>query len=94
MVAVEQPSAESDAVGLIVEFFRIDLVEVVEFAVLQDLGVQVGNAVDGIAIMDIHVCHVYAVFRIDDGNAWIMESIIYFVVQFVNDRKQLRYGFL
>ena len=34
MVAVEEPAAEGDAVGLVVELLRLDLVELVKLVVL------------------------------------------------------------
>ena len=53
MVAGHKPSSEGDTVGLVVELLGIDLVEVVELAVLEDIRVNSGNAVDGEAVVDI-----------------------------------------
>ena len=59
MVAVQKPAAEGDAVCLVVEFLRIDLVEVVQLIVFQDLCMKTGNAVDAETVMDIDMSHVY-----------------------------------
>ena len=55
---------------------------------------KVSNAVDGISIVDVHVCHMHAVFVIDDGNALVMKFVIDTVVQFINDGEQLGYCLL
>ena len=45
-VTVEKPSAEGDAVGLVVEFLRINIVKRLQLRVLQDLCVQLRHSVD------------------------------------------------
>ena len=55
MVTVQEPAAEGDAVCLVVEFLRIDLIEVVQLIVFQDLRMEAGYAVDAEAVMDITI---------------------------------------
>ena len=71
-VGAMDPAAEGDAVGLVGELLGIDLVERVKLGILQDLGVQRGDAVDGEAKVDVHVGHVDGVVLVDDGNAGIV----------------------
>ncbi len=56
-IAVEQEASLGDAVGLVVEAFGEHLVEVLQLLALQDLRVQPGHAVDGIARHDGHMGH-------------------------------------
>ena len=56
-VAVQQETSLGNTVGLVVELLGEHLVEVLQLAVLEDLGVQACNAVDRIACHDGHVCH-------------------------------------
>ena len=65
-VAGGQPAAEGDAVGLVVEALRIQRVERGQLAVLQDLGVQLRHAVDGVAEVDVQVGHVHPALAVDD----------------------------
>ena len=46
-VGAMDPTAEGDAVGLVGELLGIDLVERVKLGVLQNLGVECGDAIDG-----------------------------------------------
>ena len=64
-------TAESDAVGLVVELFRVQLIEAVQLGVFQDLGVQRCHAVGGVGEVDVHVSHVYPVVLVDDGKALV-----------------------
>eukprot|EP00047_Mylnosiga_fluctuans_P003292 m.228426 g.228426 ORF g.228426 m.228426 type:complete len:867 (+) comp11740_c0_seq1:45-2645(+) len=57
-VALQQPAARRDAVGLILELLGPQLEEVLERGVLKNLGVQAGDAVDGVAADDREVRHV------------------------------------
>ena len=66
------PTAEGDAVGLVGELLGIDLVERVKLGVLQDLGVECGDAIDGEAKVDVHVGHVDGVVLVDDGDARVI----------------------
>ena len=91
-VALQQPAAEGDAVGLIVEFFGVELVKAVQLAVFQDLGVQIGNAVRRVGEVDVHVGHVDAVVLVDDGQALVLGAGAGQLVQLFNDRHQLRHN--
>ena len=71
-VGAMDPTAEGDAVGLVGELLGVDLVERMKLGILQDLGVQRGDAVDGEAKVDVHVGHVDGVVFVDDGDAWVV----------------------
>ena len=71
-VGAMDPTAEGDAVGLVGELLGIDLVERMELGILQDLGVECGDAVDGEAKVNVHVGHVDGVVFVDDGDAWVI----------------------
>ena len=66
------PAAEGDAVGLVGELLGVDFVERMKLGVLQDFGVECGDAVDGEAKVDVHVGHVDGVVFVDDGNARVV----------------------
>ena len=66
------PAAEGDTVGLIGELLGVDLVERMKLGILQDLGVECGDAVDGEAKVDVHVGHVDGVVFVDDGDARVV----------------------
>ena len=71
-VGAMDPTAEGDAVGLVGELLGVDLVERMKLGVLQDLGVERGDAVDGEAKVNVHVGHVDGVVLIDDGDARVI----------------------
>ena len=71
-VGTVNPAAEGNAVGLIRELLGIDLVERMELGVLQDLGVECRNAVDGEAKVDVDVGHVDGVVIVDDGDTRVI----------------------
>ena len=89
MVTVQEPAAEGDAVCLVVEFLRIDLIEVVQLIVFQDLRMEAGYAVDAEAVMDINVSHVYEVVFVDDVNGLIGVVPAYHIIQCIDDRGEL-----
>ena len=66
------PAAEGDAVGLVGELLGVDLVERMKLGVLQDLGVECGDAVDGEAKVNVHVGHVDGIVLVDDGDARVV----------------------
>ena len=66
------PTAEGDAVGLVGELLGIDLVERMKLGVLQNLGVECGDAIDGEAKVNVHVGHVDGVVLVDDGDARVV----------------------
>ena len=70
---MHQPSAERDAVGLIIEFLRIEFVEMLQFLILQNLRVQGCHTIDAEAIVNVNVCHVHTFFLIDDIHGRIIE---------------------
>ena len=63
---MHQPSAEGDAVGFVVELFRIDVMEHLQLRGFQNLRMQRRHAVDRKAIVYIHVGHMHQVAVIDD----------------------------
>ena len=71
-VALQQPAAEGDAVGLVVELFRVQLIEAVQLGIFQDLSVQRCHAVGGVGEVDVHVGHVHPVVLVDDGKALVL----------------------
>ena len=71
-VGAMDPTAEGDAVGLVGELLGIDLVERVKLGVLQNLGVECGDAIDGEAKVNVHVGHVDGVVLVDDGDARVV----------------------
>ena len=46
-----------------------------QFRIFQDIGVQRGNAVNAVAEMNIHICHMHAVFSVDNLNSVIIASL-------------------
>ena len=89
VVAVNQPSAEGDAVGLVVEFLRINIVEGLQLGILQNLCVKRRHAVHRIAVMDVDVGHVNSVFLIDDIHPLIVEIPSHPGIQVADDGKQV-----
>ena len=88
-VTFQQPAAEGDAVGLVVELFRVQLIEAVQLGIFQDLGVQRCHAVGGMGEVDVHVGHVYPVVLVDDGKALVLGAGAGQCVQLFNDGHQL-----
>ena len=87
---MEQPAAEGNAVGLVVELLRIDLIEWVEFDFFQNLRVQRCNAVDAEAIVNVQTCHVHSVVLVDDAELLLAVLPANLVVQHFDDGNQLR----
>ena len=67
-VRVEQEAALRDAVGLVVELFRRELVEVAKRLLLQNLGVNLRDTVDREGSRTGHECHAHLAV-VDDGHA-------------------------
>ena len=88
-VAFQQPAAEGDAVGLIVELFRVQLVKAVQLGIFQNLGVQRCHAVGGVGEVDVHVGHVHPVVLVDDGKALILGAGAGQCVQLFDNGHQL-----
>ena len=57
----QQPAAVSDAVGHVLEGLRLEQVVIVEDAVLDDLAVQLGHAVDAVGGVGADVCHAHLI---------------------------------
>ena len=90
-VAFQQPAAEGDAVGLVIELLRVQLVEAVQLGVFQNLGVQRCHAVGGVGKVDVHVCHVHPVVLVNDGKALVLGAGACQRIQLFNDGHQLRH---
>ena len=88
-VALQQPAAEGDAVGLVVELFRVQLIKAVELGVFQDLGVQGCHTVGGVGKVDVHVRHVHPVILVDDGKALVLSAGACQCVQLFDNGHQL-----
>ncbi len=70
-VGLVEPASRGDAVGDVDELARVELVEVGEQGVLEQLRVELGHAVDGVAADDGEVSHAYpaSAFLVDEGEA-------------------------
>ena len=70
-IGERHPTARRDAVGLVAELLRPQLVEILENVALQKLGVQCGHAIDGMAADAGQVCHAHIalVGLLDDRHA-------------------------
>ena len=91
---MQKPAAEGDSVSLVVEFLRIQTVEIVQLGVFQNIGMQRGHTVNAEAIMNINMSHVYHIVAVNDGYAFIGIFSAYFVIQDLDDGHQLRYDFI
>ena len=76
LVTVHQPSAECNAIGLIIEFFRINLIELMQLRVLQNFGMKSSNTVDRESVMNIHMSHVNQIIAVN--NSKILSRIFCF----------------
>ena len=86
---MKQPAAECNAVGLIVELFRVQLVKAVQLGFFQNLGVQRCHAVGGVGEVDVHVGHVHPVVLVDDGKALVLGAGAGQCVQLFDNGHQL-----
>ena len=84
-IALEQPSAEGDAVGLVVELLGLECAEMLQLTVLQDLAVQRCNAVDAVGKMNVHVRHVHGVPLVDDCGGFIIGAVAGDLIQLFDD---------
>ena len=89
-IALHDPSAESDAIGLVVELLGIELVEIVELGILEDLRVESGDAVDGMAVVNVHVRHVDIAVLVNDLNGRILIFGLNGLVHPLDDGHQVR----
>ena len=58
-VCLAEPASVRDTVGDIFEFIGHDCIEIVEYAVLENLAVESGNTVDTVAAGNAEVCHTH-----------------------------------
>ena len=90
-VALDEPAPEGDAVRLVVELLRIDLVEGRELGVLEDARVQGRDAVHGVAEVDVDVCHVDIVPLVDDLDERLVVGRAHALVELADDGHELGY---
>ena len=90
MVAGKQPSAEGDAVCLVIELLRIDLVELVELRILKDLRMNGCNAVYREAVVNVDIGHMNAAICINNLHIRILVFRTDAAIQLLDDRNQLR----
>ena len=88
-VADFQPTAEGDAVGLVVELFGVEVVEGLQLAALEDLGVEGGHAVHRVAVVDVHVGHVHPAPVIQDSHPAVAAALAGALVQLPDDGHDL-----
>ena len=89
----DTPSSEGDAVCLVVEFLRIDIIERLEFRIFEDFGMKLGNAVDGMREVDVDIGHMNTIILVNDLYKRLIVLLFNIVSQRMNDRHQLRYCF-
>ena len=89
-IALDDPSAESDPVGLVVELLGIELVEIVELCILKDLRVKSRHAVDRVAVVNVQMGHMHVAVPVDDLHGRIAVFCLNGVVHPRNDRHQVR----
>ncbi len=94
MVTVKEPSAEGDSICLIIKFLRINLIELMKLCLLQDVCMKGCNTIDGKSVMDVHMCHVDQVILVDDGKIFLRVFCLDTLIQFADDRHQVRNYFL
>ena len=92
-IAAIQPAAERNPVCLVAEFLRVDLIKSPELGFLQDLRVDLRDAVHGKSEMDAQVGHMDSPFRVNDPHGRVMIFVLDDKVQSVNDRYELRHHF-
>ncbi len=86
---MQQPPAERNAVGLVVEFLRVQLVKCFQLSIFKDLGVQIGHPVHAKAIVDIHMGHMHQVRRINYRHGRVFKPAADPAVQNFYDGDQL-----
>ena len=93
-VALDDPSAESDAVGLVVELLGIELVEIVELCLLENVSVKSRDAVHGVAVVNVHVGHMHVAVLVDDLNGRFFIFCLNSVIHPLDDRHKVRHDSL
>ena len=87
-IAGLQPAAEGDAVGLVVEFAGVERIEGPQLRALENLRVQGGHAVDGKAVVDVHVGHVDQLLLVQNGRLLVGADLPDPPVQLQDDGRQ------
>ena len=87
---MEEPAAEGDAVGLVVELLGVEIVEVLELGGFQNFGVERRHAVDAEAIVDVDVRHVHKAVVVQDVDPRIVELLLDPLVQRLDDGHDAR----
>ena len=90
----DEPAAEGDAVCLVIEFLRIERIEVMKLGIFQDIRMKLRHTVDGMAVMNIHGSHVNQIVLINNIRRLVVDFFLHPSVQLFNDRKQMRNGLL
>ena len=80
-IAGMQPACKGDAIGLVVKFFGIQRIKGMQLALLQYLCVQRCNPVDAFPEMNIHMCHMHAIVRIDQCHGSCTAALICCCIQ-------------
>ena len=89
MVAVEKPAAESDAVCLVVELLRVNIIERLQLGLFQYLCVEGSHTIHRVAVVDVDMGHVYPVHLVDDVHSLVMEVSSHPCVQLTDDGHKL-----
>ena len=67
-IGLVQPTSVGNTIGDILEFFGCDGIEIIKDGVFQNLTVELGNTVDGMACDHSKICHLHDTV-IDDGHS-------------------------
>ena len=74
-IRAHQPAAMRDAVGLVVEHLRIVFVEIMQRRCLQNIGMNLGHAVDAVTADNGQACHMHhAIF--EDGHGLYLGIVV------------------
>ena len=60
-----------------------------QLRILQNIGVQRGNAIDAEAVVDIDMRHAYAVVLVDDRHIRVVAFFVYARIQLADNRHEL-----
>ena len=92
-ITFQQPASKGDTIGLIIEFFRIQAIEIIQFTVFQNFCMQCGHTVRAVRKMNIHMGHVYCPVSVNDSCSCILCPFRCQLVQPLNNRYKLRNHF-
>ena len=88
-ITVHQPSTESDSVGLIGEFLRVNVIKRFQLRFLQNLCVQSRYTIYCISVVNVNMSHVHPILIINDKYLLIPEVSAHSFIQFADDRQQM-----